>query len=78
MFFCIALHVLCYAMMLKHGSVPEKDGKQGKDRCFDAPGDEETVRSVPHHPIPQAAVTGEGPYANWSKHVADPFGKSRA
>eukprot|EP01026_Neomeris_dumetosa_P060758 TRINITY_DN572_c0_g2_i3.p1 TRINITY_DN572_c0_g2~~TRINITY_DN572_c0_g2_i3.p1 ORF type:complete len:313 (-),score=67.22 TRINITY_DN572_c0_g2_i3:246-1184(-) len=22
----------------------------------------------------QAAVTGEGPYANWSKHVADPFG----
>ena len=21
-----------------------------------------------------AAVTGEGPYANWSKHVADPFG----
>ncbi|GMH33179.1 hypothetical protein BSKO_01013 [Bryopsis sp. KO-2023] len=22
----------------------------------------------------QAGVTGEGPYANWSKHVADPFG----
>jgi len=22
----------------------------------------------------QAAVTGEGPYANWSKHIADPFG----
>ena len=22
----------------------------------------------------QSAVTGEGPYANWSKHVADPFG----
>lgn len=22
----------------------------------------------------QALVTGEGPYANWSKHVADPFG----
>jgi len=22
----------------------------------------------------QAFVTGEGPYANWSKHVADPFG----
>lgn len=22
----------------------------------------------------QAAVTGEGPYANWSKHVSDPFG----
>eukprot|EP01023_Acetabularia_acetabulum_P034296 TRINITY_DN321_c0_g1_i4.p1 TRINITY_DN321_c0_g1~~TRINITY_DN321_c0_g1_i4.p1 ORF type:complete len:343 (-),score=71.41 TRINITY_DN321_c0_g1_i4:222-1142(-) len=22
----------------------------------------------------QAAVTGEGPYANWTKHVADPFG----
>jgi light-harvesting complex II chlorophyll a/b binding protein 5 len=22
----------------------------------------------------QTAVTGEGPYANWSKHVADPFG----
>lgn len=22
----------------------------------------------------QAAVTGEGPYANWSKHVANPFG----
>jgi len=22
----------------------------------------------------QGAVTGEGPYANWSKHVADPFG----
>lgn len=22
----------------------------------------------------QAYVTGEGPYANWSKHVADPFG----
>ncbi|KAL4452173.1 hypothetical protein ABPG75_007835 [Micractinium tetrahymenae] len=22
----------------------------------------------------QAAVTGEGPYANWSRHVADPFG----
>lgn len=22
----------------------------------------------------QAAVTGEGPYANWSKHLADPFG----
>jgi hypothetical protein len=21
----------------------------------------------------QAAVTGEGPYANWSKHVANPF-----
>lgn len=22
----------------------------------------------------QAVVTGEGPYANWSKHIADPFG----
>ena len=22
----------------------------------------------------QSLVTGEGPYANWSKHVADPFG----
>ncbi len=22
----------------------------------------------------QSAVTGEGPYANWSKHVANPFG----
>ena len=22
----------------------------------------------------QSYVTGEGPYANWSKHVADPFG----
>ncbi|QDZ24113.1 chlorophyll a/b-binding protein [Chloropicon primus] len=22
----------------------------------------------------QALVTGEGPYANWSKHIADPFG----
>ena len=22
----------------------------------------------------QGAVTGEGPYANWSKHIADPFG----
>ena len=22
----------------------------------------------------QGYVTGEGPYANWSKHVADPFG----
>lgn len=22
----------------------------------------------------QAAVTGEGPYANWTKHIADPFG----
>ncbi len=22
----------------------------------------------------QSWVTGEGPYANWSKHVADPFG----
>jgi hypothetical protein len=22
----------------------------------------------------QSAVTKEGPYANWSKHVADPFG----
>lgn len=22
----------------------------------------------------QAGVTGEGPYANWSKHLADPFG----
>jgi light-harvesting complex II chlorophyll a/b binding protein 5 len=22
----------------------------------------------------QGAVTGEGPYANWSKHVSDPFG----
>ncbi|KAL4426102.1 hypothetical protein ABPG77_002688 [Micractinium sp. CCAP 211/92] len=22
----------------------------------------------------QAAVTGEGPYANWSKHIQDPFG----
>ena len=22
----------------------------------------------------QGAVTKEGPYANWSKHVADPFG----
>jgi light-harvesting complex II chlorophyll a/b binding protein 5 len=22
----------------------------------------------------QALVTQEGPYANWSKHVADPFG----
>jgi len=22
----------------------------------------------------QAAVTGEGPYANWTKHLADPFG----
>jgi light-harvesting complex II chlorophyll a/b binding protein 5 len=22
----------------------------------------------------QSYVTGEGPYANWAKHVADPFG----
>ena len=22
----------------------------------------------------QSAVTGEGPYANWAKHVSDPFG----
>lgn len=22
----------------------------------------------------QSYVTGEGPYANWSKHVSDPFG----
>ena len=22
----------------------------------------------------QAAVTQEGPFANWSKHLADPFG----
>ena len=22
----------------------------------------------------QSAVTGEGPYANWAKHVTDPFG----
>ncbi len=22
----------------------------------------------------QGYVTGEGPYANWTKHVADPFG----
>ena len=22
----------------------------------------------------QSFVTGEGPYANWAKHVADPFG----
>jgi len=22
----------------------------------------------------QSYVTGEGPYANWSKHIADPFG----
>jgi light-harvesting complex II chlorophyll a/b binding protein 5 len=22
----------------------------------------------------QGYVTGEGPYANWAKHVADPFG----
>jgi len=27
-----------------------------------------------NHCIVSAAVTGEGPYANWSKHVADPFG----
>ena len=22
----------------------------------------------------QSAVTGEGPYAKWAKHVSDPFG----
>ena len=22
----------------------------------------------------QSAVTGEGPYANWAKHVSDPYG----
>lgn len=22
----------------------------------------------------QGLVTGEGPYANWAKHVSDPFG----
>jgi light-harvesting complex II chlorophyll a/b binding protein 5 len=22
----------------------------------------------------QSYVTGEGPYANWAKHVSDPFG----
>ena len=29
--------------------------------------------SVPGFVV-QSLVTGEGPYANWSKHVADPFG----
>lgn len=33
--------------------------------------------SPPHHSqgfALQSYVTGEGPYANWTKHVADPFG----
>jgi hypothetical protein len=40
-----------------------------------------TILTIPPPPcdVPQgfavqSYVTGEGPYANWSKHVADPFG----
>ena len=32
------------------------------------------LSSYPQGFAVQSYVTGEGPYANWSKHVADPFG----
>lgn len=34
----------------------------------------ETLRCTVQAFAIQSYVTGEGPYANWSKHVADPFG----